>query len=383
MENQPVIQGVIAKNCQPEGCREAVRQQINAVQRSSFANAPAKNILILGASSGFGLATRIVANFGLLANTLNLSFEKPPSEKGTGSAGWHNNQACQAFAEEQGLTSINKVGDAFSAEFRKEVREIIKEHFDGHIDLLIYSLATGGRPDPESGELIRSAIKPIDEPYQGYTLDLEHEALQSVTLQPATPAEITDTVKVMGGEDWYNWVQELQEEHLLSNGFRTMAYSYIGPEITHAIYHHGTLGRAKQDLQQYTDRLNELLAIQGGGAWLVVCKALVTKASVFIPGFGPYLMALYKVMKQQGVHEGCIEQMIRLFSEKNALANPTTDDQRMIRLDDWELRGSVQGEVSELLQQATPENFRTLLDYDGVRQDFLNLNGFDLMSATE
>ncbi|WP_062268428.1 enoyl-ACP reductase FabV [Endozoicomonas arenosclerae] len=381
MENQPVIQGVIARNCHPDGCWEAVKQQILSVKQLSFETQPDLNVLILGASSGFGLATRIVANFGLRANTLNLSYEKPPSEKGTGSAGWHNNQAFQTLAEQEGLTSINLVGDTFSNDVRSKVRETIKKQLNGRVDLLIYSLATGVRPDPQSGDLTRSTIKPIGEPYEGYTLDLEHEEIKPVALKPASEQEIQDTVKVMGGEDWFNWVQELQEERLLAKGFRTMAYSYIGPQITHALYHQGTLGRAKQNLQEYADRLNALLEGNNGGAWLAVCKALVTKASVFIPGLGPYLMALYKVMKQQGLHEGCIEQMIRLFVDKQALGKPVEDAQRLIRLDDWELKDSVQNEVSVLLKQATPENFKDVLDYRGVREDFLKLNGFEHILA--
>ncbi|MRI32244.1 enoyl-[acyl-carrier-protein] reductase FabV [Endozoicomonas sp. OPT23] len=377
MAIEPIIKGVIARNCDPEGCSKAVLKQINFVKEQPTPAYTPKRVLIIGASSGFGLATRIAAAFGAGADTIGVSFERSPSETGCGTAGWYNNLAFCETAGKDELIAHNIVGDAFSPAIRQHVVNTIKERFEGKVDLVVYSLATGIRPDHQTGELVRSAIKPTGQKYQGMTLDLEHETLHPVTLEPASQKEINDTVKVMGGEDWHEWINLLADKKLLAKDVKTLAYSYIGPEITHELYHQGTLGFAKQDLQRHAAKINDLLKPFSGEARVAVCKALVTKASVFIPGFGPYIMALYKVMKELNLHEGCIEQMQRMFSEKlKPFGNSVVDSENLIRMDDWELKPEVQNNVRQLLEQMTEDNFKSLLDFDGLKSEFLELNGF-------
>lgn len=374
---EPNIQGVIAKNCHPIGCKVAVEQQINTArhQQSTDTGLP-KRVLILGASSGFGLASRISLAFGPAdASTLGVSFERGLSEKGIGSAGWYNNIYVAQQAKAEGKLALNIVGDAFSQSVRDKVATTIKDEFGGQVDLVVYSLATGVRPNPENGEFWRSAIRPVGEAVEGYTVNFEHNQLDTLRLPAATEQEIHDTVKVMGGEDWFDWMQFLQHQNLLAPKCRTVAYSYIGPERTHDIYHKGTLGLAKNHLHQTRLDIDKLLAPLSGHADIAVCKALVTKASVFIPGLTPYLLVLYRVMKEKGLHEGCIEQMNRLFYTKwNTLSD--RDQEGLIRLDDWELRDDVQQALNPLLDTLTPLNFAQIGDYDGVLKEFLQLNGF-------
>ncbi|HIF9439803.1 TPA: bifunctional NADH-specific enoyl-ACP reductase/trans-2-enoyl-CoA reductase, partial [Photobacterium damselae] len=244
----------------------------------------------------------------------------------------------------------------------------------------IYSLATGARPNPIDGTLWHSTIKPIKEVQTGYNLNLEHETLDLVDIPPATTKEIEDTVKVMGGEDWQEWVDFLQSKDLLASGCQTLAFSYIGSPLTHNIYHRGTLGAAKEHLHQSVTTLNQQLAPIQGSAHVVVCKALVTKASAFIPTFSPYMLALYQVMKQQGLHEGCLKQMQRLFKEKLSTNKDEiqSDTNGLIRLDDWELRPEVQQQTAELIKKITPDNFKDISDYQQYRQEFMQLNGFEV-----
>ncbi|MEJ2763605.1 enoyl-ACP reductase FabV [Photobacterium sp. MCCC 1A19761] len=375
----PIIQGVIARSAHPSGCEEAIRCQIAYCRGAQPIGPGPKRALILGASSGFGLATRIALAFGGTdTDTLGVSFERGPSDKGVGSAGWYNNIYFRQAAEQAGLKAPNLVGDAFSPATRQQVIDLIRSDFGGNVDLIVYSLASGVRPNPDTGDFWRSSIKPIGKPYQGATLDLEHQILTQTTLPAASEQEIHDTVKVMGGEDWASWIDTLAQADVLAPGCKTLAYSYIGPSHTYPIYHHGTLGKAKEDLHQTADQLHQQLASIGGEAYVAVCKALITKASVFIPGLSPYLLALFQVMKAKGLHEGCIEQMQRLLSQRLYPANGAvvTDQQRLIRVDDWELSNDVQQEVSRLLAQMTPENFREYGDVDGYLTDFLHLNGF-------
>lgn len=375
----PVIKGVVARSAHPLGCREAVKQQIAYCQSAPQVHDGPKRALILGASSGFGLASRISLSFGgSRTETLGISFERGPSEKGVGSAGWYNNIYFRQEAEKAGVKAVNLIGDAFSPQTREQVIRTIREEFDGQIDLVIYSLASGVRPDPQTGEFWRSAIKPIGHSINGLTLDLEHEELAETSLSPASDQEIHDTVKVMGGEDWEEWITLLNKEGVLADGCKTIAYSYIGPKSTYPIYHLGTLGQAKLDLHNKADLIHQQLQDIKGEAHVAVCKALITKASVFIPGFSPYLLALFKVMKIMGLHEGCIEQAQRLFNSKlyTAADEAVTDENRLIRLDDWELRDDVQLAVTELMAEITPENFKQLGDFDGYQEDFLKLNGF-------
>ncbi len=378
MELEPIIRGVVAKNANPEGCKKAIAQQIDYVKTAQPIKNGPKRVLILGASSGFGLAARTALTFGgANADTIGVSFERAPSDQKSGSAGWYNNQHFSEFATQAGRTAINIVGDAFSDEIRQQVVEAIETYFEGEVDLIVYSLATGLRPKGD-GEYWRSAIKTIGEPVTGATVMLENDQWVDTTVEPATDEEIESTIKVMGGEDWESWVDLLINQEQIAQGCQSIAFSYIGSKLTHPIYHTGTLGRAKVDLHQSSHFIHRKLANFDGGAYAVVCKALVTKASVFIPAFTPYMLALYKVMKKQGTHEGCIEQMQRLFTTKLAFgtSKPELDGERLVRMDDWELKPSTQKAVMALIEQMNAENFTELGDYQGFKQDFLNLNGF-------
>ncbi|WP_086774334.1 enoyl-ACP reductase FabV [Vibrio coralliirubri] len=375
---EPVIKGVVAKSAHPLGCQEAVKQQIKFVKSAPQIKDGPKRVLIIGASSGFGLAARIALTFGgAKADTIGVSFERGPNEKSLGSAGWYNNIYFKKEAEREQRTAINIVGDAFSQETRSQVVEAIETYFEGEVDLIIYSLAAGVRPKPDSDEFWRSAIKPIGESVTGATISLEHDNWVTNTLDAATEEEAESTLKVMGGEDWEQWIDELINAESIAPGCKTIAFSYVGPEVTHPIYLDGTLGRAKIDLHQTSHALNLELANFDGNAYATVCKALVTKASVFIPGLSPYLLALYKVMKEKETHEGCIQQMQRLFSSKlYGQSKVPLDGERLIRMDDWELDPETQAHVTELLEQMDENNFQTLGDYQGFKEEFLQLNGF-------
>ncbi|MFA0661359.1 enoyl-ACP reductase FabV [Vibrio splendidus] len=375
---EPIIKGVVAKSAHPLGCQEAVKQQIKFVKSAPQIKDGPKRVLIIGASSGFGLAARIAVTFGgAKADTIGVSFERGPNEKSLGSAGWYNNIYFKKEAEREQRTAINIVGDAFSQETRTQVVEAIETYFEGEVDLIIYSLAAGVRPKPNSDELWRSAIKPIGESVTGATISLEHDNWVTNTLAAATEEEAESTLKVMGGEDWEQWIDELINAESIAPGCKTIAFSYVGPEVTHPIYLDGTLGRAKIDLHQTSHALNLELANFGGNAYATVCKALVTKASVFIPGLSPYLLALYKVMKEKETHEGCIQQMQRLFSSKlYGQSKVPLDGERLIRMDEWELDLETQAHVTELLEAMDENNFQAIGDYQGFKEEFLQLNGF-------
>ena len=378
---KPIVSGVVARNAHPTGCKQAILNQIEYVKTAQPITNGAKKVLILGASSGFGLASRIAMAFGgAAADTIGVSFERGPSDKGIGTAGWYNNIYFREEAEKSGLIAKNFVGDAFAPSMREQVINFIQHEFGGKVDMVIYSLATGARPNPETGELWRSAIKTIGEPVCGPTINIETDTMEALTVDSATQQEIDDTEKVMGGEDWQSWIEILAQADVLAAGCKTFAYSYIGAKSTYPIYHQGTLGRAKIHLHNTSDKLNEQLASIGGSAHVAVCKALVTKASVFIPAFSPYILALYKVMKQKGTHEGCIEQMQRLYAERVFGNEPTipVDDHRLIRMDDWELNSHVQADVDLLIAKIDADNFAQVGDYQGYKSDFMQLNGFDL-----
>ncbi|PMG47257.1 trans-2-enoyl-CoA reductase [Vibrio lentus] len=375
---EPIIKGVVAKSAHPLGCKEAVKQQIKFVKSAPQIKDGPKRVLIIGASSGFGLAARIALTFGgAKADTIGVSFERGPNEKSLGTAGWYNNIYFRREAEREQRTAINIVGDAFSQETRSQVVEAIETYFEGEVDLIIYSLAAGVRPKPNSEDFWRSAIKPIGESVTGATISLEHDHWVTNTLEAATEEEAQSTLKVMGGEDWENWIDELINAESIAPGCKTIAFSYVGPEVTHPIYLDGTLGRAKIDLHQTSHALNLELANFDGNAYATVCKALVTKASVFIPGLSPYLLALYKVMKEKETHEGCIEQMQRLFSSKlYGQEKVPLDGERLVRMDEWELDPETQAHVTELLEAMDENNFQSIGDYQGFKEEFLQLNGF-------
>lgn len=375
---EPIINGVVAKSAHPQGCQQAVLNQIDYSKKHKQIEGGPKRVLILGASSGFGLAARVALTFGgAQADTIGVSFERGPGEKGAGSAGWYNNIYFRQQAEAQGHIAHNIVGDAFSVPVKEKVIELINNDFGGQIDLLVYSLATGLRLDPKTGEMWRSCLKTVGKPFSGKTVNLEKDCLDTTVLEVATETEILATEKVMGGEDWEAWIHWLKQNNALAKGAKTVAFSYIGPELTYPIYHNGTLGLAKKHLHQTADRLNLLLSADNGNAYVAVCKALVTKAAVFIPAFSPYILCLYQVMKQMGLHETCIEQMQRLFTDRLYMhSGVPVDDAHLIRIDDWELRPDVQHAVSELMAALTDENFTCISDYAGYKKEFLQLNGF-------
>lgn len=379
MQIEPLIQGVVARSAHPYGCRASIKEQIEYVKQAPQIKNGPKRVLIIGASSGFGLAARIALTFGgAEADTIGVSFERGPSDKGVGSAGWYNNIYFKDEATHHGRTAVNIVGDAFSDTVRNQVIEAIETYFEGEVDLVIYSLATGVRPKPESDEFWRSVIKPIGESVTGASILLENDQWVESTFTPATEEEAEATIKVMGGEDWESWIDTLINSESVAKGCKTIAFSYMGPDVTHPIYLDGTLGRAKVDLHQTSHALNIKMANFGGGAYATVCKALVTKASVFIPALSPYLLALYRVMKEKGTHERCIEQMQRLFTTKlyDQLKVPV-DGERLIRIDDLELDPEVQKEVLALLEQMNADNFAEIGDYEGFKDEFMKLNGFN------
>lgn len=375
---EPVIKGSVARNCHPDGIRTAVQQQINYIKSVPPVKGP-KKVLVIGASSGYGLASRIALAFGSGADTIGIAFEKGPNEKGQGTAGWYNLIAFREAAEKEGLTARNFIGDAFSDEMRRQVTDYIISEFGGQIDLVVYSLASGIRTAPD-GVTYRSTLGVRDVPFSGEAFDLEHQTLTRQTLEPVSDLQLQDTVKVMGGEDWQLWIDWLSQAGVLANGFRTVAYSYIGPESTWPLYKDGALGAAKTHLHHTADVLNDQLMGTGGQAHVAVCKAVVTKASAFIPVFPLYIALLYRVMKEKHLHETCIEQMYRLLADRLYPTHGETpvDDQRLIRLDDRELRPDVQAEVDALRRQVNADNFMTVSDFAGYLREFHALNGFGL-----
>lgn len=371
-----LIKGM-AKTVHPYGCRKEVLNQIEYCKNSKQFKGP-KRVLIIGASSGFGLATRISLAFGgAKADTIGVSFETGITDRRTGSAGWYNNIFFKEFAEEEGLIAKNFIGDGFSNEIKVEVINYIKKEF-GKIDLLVYSLAAPRRKDPETGEIYDSTLKTTGEVFSGPTIDIEKDQLVTTKINSATEEEIEATIKVMGGEDWSKWCNILIENDCLSDNALTIAYSYIGSPKTYKIYRAGTIGAAKCHLENTALEINkEWKRKINGGAFISVNKALVTKASAYIPTFSLYAAVLYKVMKEKKLHEDCIMQMQRMFSEKVYSNKPIEfDEEGRLRMDDFELREEVQHEVDELWGKITPDNFKIFSDYEGYKKDFMQLNGF-------
>ncbi|MBI1353969.1 MAG: enoyl-[acyl-carrier-protein] reductase FabV [Acidobacteria bacterium] len=374
------VRGFICTNAHPAGCARSVERQIESVLAARPANATGpKNALVIGSSTGYGLASRIALAWGFGAKTLGVFFEKEPSGKRTGTAGYYHSAALHARARADGLFAEGINGDAFSEEIKREAAARIRAEM-GQVDAVIYSLASPRRVNPRSGETLQSALKPIGASYSGKTIDLGNNEVKMTSVEPATDDEIRQTVGVMGGEDWRWWIEMLLEEGLLAEGARTLAYSYVGPELTWPIYRDGTIGAAKKDLAKTADALNDLLAHRlGGGAWVSVNKAVVTQASAAIPVVPLYISLLFKVMKAKGVHEGCIEQLQRLCFEHLADGKtPRVDADRLIRLDDWEMREDVQRETMALWPQVDTENLDQLSDYEGFRKDFNQLFGFEI-----
>ena len=371
---QPKVRGFLCTTSHPTGCLENVRRQVAHVQgKGEIADGP-KRVLVLGSSTGYGLASRITAAFGSGAATIGVFFEKPGSERKPGTAGWYNSAAFHQLAEEAGLYAKSFNGDAFSDEMKARVISLIKEEL-GQVDLVVYSLAAPRRTHPRTGEVFNSTLKPIGRATTQKGVNTDKEAIQDFHLEPATQEEIDHTVAVMGGEDWEMWMTALAEAGVLAEGIKTTAYTYIGEKITWDIYWHGTIGAAKQDLDRRVAGIRERLAPLGGDARVSVLKAVVTQASAAIPAMPIYLAILFKVMKARGVHEGCVEQIDRLFRDR-LYGNGMLDDEGRLRVDQLELDPAVQAEVAGIWEQIDTDNLKSLADFDGYRQEFLQLFGF-------
>lgn len=372
---EPRMRGFICLTAHPTGCAQNVKNQINYI-KSKGAIAGPKKVLVIGASTGFGLASRITSAFGSNAATIGVFFEKPASEGKTASPGWYNSAAFENEAHQAGLYAKSINGDAFSKEVKQQTIDLIKADL-GQVDLVIYSLASPVRLHPETGVLHRSSLKPIGATFTNKTVDFHTGNVTQVSIEPAVQEDIDNTVVVMGGEDWSMWIEAMKSANVLAPGATTIAYSYIGPSVTEAVYRKGTIGRAKDHLEATAFTISDSLSSIGGKAYVSVNKALVTQASSAIPVIPLYISLLYKIMKAQGIHEGCIEQIQRLFSERLYIGTTVpTDDKGRIRIDDWEMREDVQEQVAKLWSEATTESLPNLGDLAGYKQDFLNLFGF-------
>ena len=374
---QPKIRGFICTTAHPVGCQQAVLEQVDYV-RTKGAFAGPKNVLVIGASTGYGLASRIVSTFGAGAKTIGVFFEREADEKRTASPGWYNTAAFEDIAHREGLYAKSVNGDAFSQEVKERTAQLIRQDLKS-IDLVVYSLASPRRTHPKTGVAHSSTLKPIGKTFEGKTVDAFSGDVKQVSIPPASEEEINNTIAVMGGEDWEMWIDFLAQEKLLSEGVTTVAYSYIGPELTHAIYKEGTIGKAKEDLKASSDRLNAKLKTLNGQAVISVDKAVVTQASAAIPVVPLYIALLFKIMKEDKTHEGCIEQMYRLFHDYLYAAHPgARDDEGYIRLDDLEMQPDVQAQIAALWPQVTSENLRVMTDVEGYCDDFYRLFGFKL-----
>lgn len=372
----PKTRGFICTTAHPEGCAANVQAQIDYVKSRPPLADPPKKVLVIGASTGYGLASRIVPAFGGGAATIGVFFEKPGTDRKTGSAGWYNSVAFEEAAAAAGLYAKSFNGDAFSEEMKTAVIEAIRADL-GEVDAIVYSLASPRRTDPVDGETYRSVLKPIGQSYSQKNLNTDTGEVDSVMIEPATEEEIAHTVKVMGGEDWELWIAALREAGVLAEGFTTVAYSYIGPDLTYPIYTNGTIGKAKEHLEESTARMNAQFG--AGTAFVSVNKALVTQASSAIPVVPLYISLLYKVMKEADLHEGTIEQIQRLFADHLAGGRaPELDEKGRIRIDDWEMRTEVQEAVAHAWENVTTENLSEISDFSGYKSEFLRLFGFGL-----
>lgn len=372
---EPKVKGFICITAHPAGCAEGVRRQVEFVKSHKLAapDMKPKKVLIIGSSTGYGLATRIAAAFGYGASTLGVAFERPAEGTRTASAGWYNTAAFEKLAAQDGLYAKSIMGDAFSDEIKQQTLDLIKKDL-GKVDLVVYSLAA---PKRTAGDVTYSSvIKPIGDDFSSKSINMSTRQVNTVSVSAATDTEIEGTVKVMGGEDWLWWLEALKKAEVLSEGAVTLAFSYIGPSVTHRIYRNGTVGAAKADLERKASDINKLLADIKGKAYISVNKALVTQASSAIPVVPLYISILYKIMKEKGTHEGCIEQMHRLLREKLYVASPVLDADNRLRPDDLEMREDVQTQVGEIWQKIDNDNLAEYADIEGYWQDFYNLFGF-------
>lgn len=375
---KPKVRGFVCVTAHPEGCAAHVQQQIDYTKATGQIPAMPKRVLVIGSSTGYGLASRIVPAFAGGAATLGVFFEKEGEEKHTATAGWYNSVAFEKAAHAAGLYAKSLNGDAFSDAIKQQVIDLIKADL-GQVDAVIYSLASPRRVHPKTGAIHKSVLKPAGEAYTAKTVDTDKGLVSEITLETATEHEIAETVAVMGGEDWEMWIDALSAAGVLAQDAVTVAYSYIGPDLTWAIYRNGTIGRAKEDLEATAGRIAAKLSAGGGRALVSINKALVTQASSAIPVVPLYISLLYKAMKERGTHEGCIEQIYRLFSQALAAGStPRLDDGGRIRIDDLEMQPEVQAAVAEVWPQVTTENLESLSDIKGYREEFMRLFGFGL-----
>lgn len=373
---KPKFRGFICTTAHPIGCQTQVNEQIAYVKEQPRIEGP-KKVLVIGSSTGYGLASRIVASMGAGAETIGVFFEKPSSGNRTATAGWYNTAAFEEVAQQAGLYAKSINGDAFSNEIKQQTIDLIKKDW-GQVDLVIYSLAAPKRVHPVTGEVFSSVLKPIGKAFSNKTVDFHTGQVSELTIEPAVEEEIRNTVAVMGGEDWGMWIDALDEAGVLADGVTTLAYSYIGPEITHPIYREGTVGKAKDHLEATAHEISNKLKSRGGRAFVSVNKAVVTQSSSAIPVVPLYISLLFDVMKEKGLHEGCIEQMYRLFAEELYGAKESTVDERgRIRIDNLEMLEEVQDEVMKRWEQVNSENLSSISDIEGYRREFFQLFGFE------
>lgn len=377
---KPRIRGFICTTTHPVGCAANVQEQIAYTKaQGKISNGP-KKVLVVGSSSGYGLSSRIAAAFGSDAATIGVFFEKPGTAKKPGTAGWYNAAEFDRAANEAGLYAKSINGDAFSHEAKQKAIELIKQDL-GQVDMVVYSLASPVRKHPDSGELIRSSLKPIGDVYTATAVDTNKDTIIEASVEPATEQEIQDTVTVMGGEDWELWIDALDKAGVLAEGCKTVAYSYIGTSITWPIYWEGALGKAKMDLDRASTALNQRLQAKGGSANVAVLKSVVTQASSAIPVMPLYISMVFKLMREQGLHEGCMEQIYRMFSQRlyrEDKAAAEVDEANRLRLDDWELREDIQNACVALWPTITTDNLKELTDYAQYKDEFLKLFGFGI-----
>lgn len=368
---EPKVKGFICTTAHPAGCKESVRRQIAYCKEKGMVEGP-KKVLVIGSSTGYGLASRIAVTYGYGADTIGVAFERESNGRRTATAGWYNTKAFEEFAKEDGYYAKSFNGDGFSEEMKNQVIETIRKDF-GKVDMVVYSMAAPRRTMPD-GTTVSSVLKTVGKELTNKTIDLRNNEIKDVTVPVANEEEIENTVKVMGGEDWEAWIQALVDADVLSDNAVTLAYSYIGPELTHAIYKEGSIGQAKKHLFDTSKKLTKEFEAKGLKAYISVNKALVTQSSAAIPIVPLYISLLYKIMKKEGLHEGCIEQMNRLFIDK--LPAKETDVEGYIRLDDWEMEDKVQNEITKLWDLVTTENIGELGDIEGYWEDFYHMFGF-------
>lgn len=374
---EPRMRGFICASSHPKGCEQNVKNQIEYIKSKGPIDG-AKKVLVIGASTGFGLASRISSAYGSDAATIGVFFEKPPTEGKTASPGWYNSAAFETEAHKAGLYAKSINGDAFSNEIKQQTLALIKSDL-GQVDLVIYSLASPVRLHPVTGVLHRSVLKPIGDVYTNKTVDFHSGKVSEISIEPCNGDDIENTIAVMGGEDWAMWIDALKAQNLLAPGAITVAYSYIGPSLTEAVYRKGTIGRAKDHLEATAFAITDSIADIDGKAFVSVNKALVTQASSAIPVIPLYISLLYKIMKEEGIHEGCIEQIQRLYQERLFTENEIpVDEKGRIRVDDWEMRSDVQEKIAKLWDEAVTENLSEIGDLEGYRKEFYNLFGFDV-----